>query len=153
MISRQLLLSSMLSPLAGASAAQPVLTSDERAAVGVGFTFDLYRKRIVTTRLQITSPNSKRLLIYGRENMLIDTRRRILETAGFAVDANRALPDVEAQLAADPGYALLIVCHTAPAGDRRALAELAEEAAVPIFQIETLITPADLLKAVAGATR
>ena len=142
-----------LPPYCGSIDCLPVPTSDERAACRVGFTSDLYRKRIVTTPLQITPPNSKRLLIYGRENMLLDTRRRILETAGFAVDANIVLPDIQAQLAADPGYALLIVCHTAPAGDRRALAELAEEAAVPIFQIEILITPADLLKAAAGATR
>ena len=91
--------------------------------------------------------------MYGRDITLLDTRRLVLQMAGFVVHVTDELEEVQAQLAADPAaYELLIVCHTAPAAHRRALADLSQKAAVPICQIETLITPEELIGH-AGAAR
>ena len=103
--------------------------------------------------MKTDTPNSTRLLIYGRDPLLLDTRRLVLQMAGFAVHSTKALPEVQTQLATSASYGLLIVCHTASAEDRHALAAMAAKAAVPVYQIETLIAPAALLTQASFAKR
>ncbi|MBB5060448.1 hypothetical protein HDF16_005184 [Granulicella aggregans] len=102
--------------------------------------------------MQITPSNAGPLLLYGRDPILLDTRRRVLQIAGFTTDMAEALPEIQAKLDSKTAYGLLIVCHTAPEQDRRTLRALAEEAAIPVFQIDALITPTALI-ATAAAMR
>ena len=85
------------------------------------------------------------MLIYGQEPVLLDTRCRVLRIAGFTADTTKTVPEVEAKLVSDSAYGLLIVCNTATDDDRKALRALADKAAIPVWQIDLLLRPADLI--------
>ena len=100
--------------------------------------------------MEITPSHARPLLIYGRDSVLLDTRRRVLQIAGFSVDTAEALPEIAAKLDSEAACGLLIVCHTVPGKDRNAMRAVAAKAAIPVYQIDTMITPTDLIAAAAA---
>jgi hypothetical protein len=109
--------------------------------------------RIFLNPLRTNQPNSTPLLIYGRDLTLLGTRRLVLEIAGFAVHTVAALDDVQTKIASNAAYAMLIICHTAPAEECRALVTLAGQSEIPVYQIESLITPTALIQLASKAKR
>ena len=69
--------------------------------------------------------HTSRILVYGRDPSLLETRQLVLETIGGAVDATTELEHAERFLAHDPPD-LLVLCYTLSEEDRRAILNLAE---------------------------
>ena len=80
------------------------------------------------------------ILIYGRESSLLDTRRWVLERAGFNVHTTTKSADAEEILTAQNPQ-LLILCHTVEGGDASDLLAIAK-AIGP--KIKTLVLTANL---------
>jgi DNA-binding response OmpR family regulator len=60
---------------------------------------------------QVTWTKKPRVLIYGRDPSLLETRKWIFERAGYRVSAEADLATAEAILATE-GPDLYILCHT-----------------------------------------
>ncbi len=74
----------------------------------------------------MTSIQKPRVLIYGRDPKLLETRKWILERAGYLVSAVADLAAAEASLAAE-GSDLYILCHTLSAEVRERALTIAHE--------------------------
>ena len=59
------------------------------------------------------------ILIFGHDSTLLNTRRWVLETAGFQVRTESAMPAALAALTAQSSV-LVMLCHTLTAVERRA---------------------------------
>ena len=64
-------------------------------------------------------PPAFTVLIYGHDRTLLDTRRWVLETAGFRVFTVGKMENA-AKIVADEQIDLLLLCHTLTAEERRA---------------------------------
>jgi hypothetical protein len=89
--------------------------------------------------------------MYCFDPVLAETRRCVLEKAGFTVTSNAVLREMEEHLQ-DRSYKLLIVCHTASADDRQSLIAWAEKMKLPVLSIEQMIFPSELVSKVKGVT-
>ena len=64
-------------------------------------------------------PPASTILIYGHDRTLLDTRRWVLEKAGFQVFTVGKMENA-AKIVADERIDLLLLCHTLTAEERRA---------------------------------
>jgi hypothetical protein len=81
--------------------------------------------------------NGYRILIYGQDSPLLETRRLLLASAGFRVNTVsnlRQLRDAVSQ--AQPPYELLILCHTVPLDQRETISSIALDAGAGVYQLD-----------------
>jgi hypothetical protein len=88
------------------------------------------------------SSQSHRLLIYGRDPLLLETRRLLLEIAGYETDAVASeLAFTDKLVGSQSQYGLAIFCYTLPHMARAAAHVFADKAGVPVWQLESLTDP------------
>jgi hypothetical protein len=91
-----------------------------------------------------------RLLMCGQDEILLRTRRMVLEHAGYAVDTVTTTQEARKRLEKGHSYRLLIICYTVPTDARCALRIVASEAGVLTHQLESLVLSAELISDVAS---
>ena len=86
-----------------------------------------------------------RLLMCGRDEALLDTRARVLETIGCRTNLAYSLDQMRAELTAADKPRLVLICHTAGTETAGQVRSLALQAGVPTYFIEKLLPPGQLL--------
>jgi DNA-binding response OmpR family regulator len=90
--------------------------------------------------------NSHRLLMYGRDPMLLNVRSLVLSQAGFDVTAVETSRELEEQIAAKKRhYDLLVLCHTVQQEERDSLNVIATQSRVPVYQLDPFVNAPDLI--------
>lgn len=84
------------------------------------------------------------LLMCGDMPWLLETRRRVLEHAGFVVDSPSCPGEVEARLASGR-YRLLLICHSMEEQEVEMLRAITSRAGVRSYWIEPLTPPEALI--------
>jgi hypothetical protein len=86
--------------------------------------------------------NGYRILIYGRDSTLLETRRLLLATGGFRVNTVSNLPQFRASVDRErPRYELFILCHTVPDEERRTIEDIASHTDAGLYQLERMENP------------
>ena len=89
---------------------------------------------------------SKRLLLYGYDQILLETRCSVLRIAGFDICTLIEPGAFKSALdAVGEPYDLLVICHSVPVNERDTIRSLAAQFRMPIFQIEAHIQPEKLV--------
>ena len=94
-----------------------------------------------------TSSKHESILIYGLDPVLLDTRRMILEHAGFRVEITHNSEEFHGRTAR-VNYDLLIVCHTVPKTEQQQIASMGNFQRPHVLQMPILLLPDTLLKQV-----
>ena len=93
--------------------------------------------------------NLSRILIVGRDGVLLQTRRLILQQEGFSVDTALDHKEFDALVArASSPYHLWVLCHTIQEEDLQKVERAAREAKIAIYQLSSSVEPTDLLECV-----
>jgi hypothetical protein len=94
-------------------------------------------------------PNPHRILAYGHDAVLLQTRCMVLRNAGFQVDAVNSAEELAACLAeAKASYRLILVGHTVPDDDRARIAILVEGLSTLVHQLTEPVPPQNLIREV-----
>lgn len=93
------------------------------------------------------SSKHRKILIYGLDPVLLDTRRMILEHAGLEVEVAHNSQDFQLRTA-NIDYNLLIVCHTVPRTEQQQIASIENSQRPHVFQMPILLLPDTFLKQV-----
>src|ERR1700712_5300797 len=94
-----------------------------------------------------TSSKYRKILMYGLDPVLLETRRMILEHAGFEVEITQDSQDFQLRTASID-YNLLIVCHTIPKTEQRQIALIENSEQSHVLQMPILLLPDTFLKQV-----
>src|SRR3978361_1044271 len=94
-----------------------------------------------------TSSEHENILVYGLDPVLLDTRRMILEHAGFEVEITQDSEDFHGRTAR-VNYDLLIVCHTVPETEQLQIASMEDSQRAHVLQMPILLLPNAFLKQV-----
>jgi hypothetical protein len=93
-----------------------------------------------------SQPDSRRILTYGHDSVLLETRRLLLEQGGFAGDTASTFQEFQARIAeAQPPYGLYVLCHTVPAVEQHTIAAEALKANTAVYQLTAAVGPPDFL--------
>src|ERR1700679_4034968 len=93
-----------------------------------------------------SQPDPHRILTYGQDSVLLETRRLLLEQGGFAGDTASTLQEFVARIAEmQPPYGLYVLCHTVPLAERHEIAADALRANTAVYQLAAAIAPPDFL--------
>jgi hypothetical protein len=93
-----------------------------------------------------SQPDPRRILTYGHDSVLLETRRLLLEQGGFAGDTANTLQEFEACIAeTQRRYGLYVLCHTVPVSEQNAIAADAFKANTAVYQLAAAIAPPDFL--------
>ncbi len=92
--------------------------------------------------------NSERVLLFGKDRMLLDIRALVLKTALLAADVATDLDKLTRLItdAADTPYGAIICCYTTPATECEEIAAVAAQTRTPILRLTCLEQPASLIK-------
>jgi hypothetical protein len=86
--------------------------------------------------------NGYRILIYGRDSTLLETRRLLLASGGFRVNTVSNLVELRRYVERErPGYELFILCHTVPDEERQAIEGIAVRMDAGLYQLERMESP------------
>jgi len=80
---------------------------------------------VLLGQIGVAMTHPSRIVVYGRDPSLLETRQLVLETIGGMVDATTQMERAEHFLANDPPD-LLVLCYTLSSEDRGAILALAE---------------------------
>jgi hypothetical protein len=90
---------------------------------------------------------TRQILLYGNNAALLNTRRMVLEQAGFPVDIVSTHDDFRLHLQRNEiSYSLVIVCHTVPKETQQSLQT--EISSAPLYQLTPLVAPTDFVRQV-----
>jgi hypothetical protein len=90
--------------------------------------------------------NSYRILVYGHDAILLETRCMVLRQAGFHLDAASSAEEFEACIAqAEIPYRLFLLGHTVPVAEQRKIAESAADSATTVYQLTESVPPQHLI--------
>jgi len=95
-----------------------------------------------------------RILIYGKDSILLETRRLLLASNGFRVSTVSNLEQL--RVVADtewPHYELFILCHTIPEEERLRIRGMAIRKGVGLYQLERMETPPRFIGKVTNMAR
>jgi hypothetical protein len=97
--------------------------------------------------------NGYRILVYGRDSTLLETRRMLLASTGFEAETVSSLQQLRSALRnSEPPYELIIVCHTVPADERVEIQKLAARVRVGLYQLQLFEAPTRFIGTVSGMT-
>jgi hypothetical protein len=93
--------------------------------------------------------NSGRLLLFGKDFMLLETRAEVLRSAGSIVDVACDVAALKARMAAPgPVYDVLICCHTVTEIVCNELLAIARRNGTATLKLERLLAPTELINQV-----
>jgi DNA-binding response OmpR family regulator len=83
-----------------------------------------------------------RVITYGHDEVLLSTRRAILETAGFKSDTARSAEALlECLTSGEWQYNIMVVCHTVPADEQQIIVEAAKGSDVQVYVLTGFVQP------------
>jgi len=90
--------------------------------------------------------SSCRILIYGRDEVLLQTRSSLLETAGFKSDTTLNGEEFARRISAEQRrYCIFIVCHSIERGEVQAIVEAAKASGVHVYALSSMTMPDEFL--------
>lgn len=90
--------------------------------------------------------NGYRILIYGRDSTLLETRRLLLASGGFRVNIVSNLLQFRTSVERErPRHELFILCHTVPEEERLIIEEIASHTDAGLYQLERLENPPEFV--------
>ena len=110
-------------------------------------------KRSVTNsegRIMLLRQEKPRLILtYGQDELLLKTRRFLLEEAGYAVETASSKQEFQDHMQRKhPQYQLLILCHSLPAAERKEISASSGSETL-VYSLESSVAPRVFLLAVA----
>ena len=95
-----------------------------------------------------SQPDSRRILTYGLDESLLQTRQMLLQQAGYTVDTASTPESFQAHMAgAETAYSLLILCHTIAIPEQENISSrLSPQTAV--YRLKEPVSPSVFLKQV-----
>ena len=89
------------------------------------------------------------ILAYGHDELLLKTRRLLLEEAGYAVETASSTEKFQDQRpTTHPKYGLLILCHSIPAAERKEISASSSPETL-VYSLDDSVAPAAFLRNVA----
>jgi len=82
-----------------------------------------------------------RILIYGKDSTLLETRRLLLASSGFRVRTVSSMEQLHFIVNAEEKYELFILCHTIPEEERVNIRGMAIRNGVGLYQLERMEAP------------
>jgi DNA-binding response OmpR family regulator len=97
--------------------------------------------------LGVTKDAAPAVLMCGLRPLLLESRKRLLQRAGFAVHLADSVAEAEKRLS-QGRYFLVLICHSVQDGELEALRTIASQARVSTYRIEPLTPPETLIEEV-----
>jgi hypothetical protein len=98
------------------------------------------------TPMPLESINPSRLLLYGADPMLLETRARVLRSAGATVDIVGDWDTLIARMASRPAaYDLLVCCHSVTKTVSDDVIDIASQNGMATLRLERLLLPRELI--------
>lgn len=92
-----------------------------------------------------------RILIYGKDSALLETRRLLLASSGFRVRTVSSLDQFRSIVNANwSPFDLFILCHTIPEDERMRIRSLAASMGAGLYQLERMEEPPRFIGKVKG---
>jgi len=86
--------------------------------------------------------NPHRLLLFGKEETLLELRAKVLRSVGLAVDTSVALPDFTNQISISGNtYDGIVCCHTVTETECEEIAAIAGRSRIPLLRLESHLLP------------
>jgi hypothetical protein len=93
-----------------------------------------------------SSTNPDRVLLFGKDRTMLNTRALVLQSTRLAVDI---ATDIETfkQRVIDPNtrYGAVICCYTTPESECEEVAAIAARSHLPVLQLDGLVQPISLI--------
>lgn len=97
-----------------------------------------------------SQPDSRRILTYGLDETLLQTRRLLLEQAGYTVDTASTPESFQSHMAgAKTAYSLLILCHTIAIPEQEEISSRLHSKTA-VYGLKAPVSPAVFLKRVSN---
>ena len=116
----------------------------ERSAANALISYRLLLKGTCMNSLGPTNDAAPALLMCGLRPLLLETRTRVLQHAGFAVHIASSPEEAGKRLLARR-YLMLLICHSVGDRDLAELQAMAAQAGLPMHLIEPLTPPENLI--------
>jgi hypothetical protein len=89
------------------------------------------------------------VITYGKDEVLLSTRKSVLKTAGFESDTAKTAEDfVGCITSSDRGYDIFILCHSVPPDEQDVIVEAAKGSDVEVYVLTTLVQPEQFIERV-----
>jgi DNA-binding response OmpR family regulator len=99
--------------------------------------------------MNVALANSCRVLIYGSDETLLQTRQEVLKFAGFPSDITSDGQNFLRHMKETARvFDLFIVCHSVPVNEQLSLALAAKRAQVELVVLEGLVLPEEFISCV-----
>ena len=97
------------------------------------------------------SSNPARLLLFGNDAELLETRGNVLRSAGMVADLSVDIDDFKVRITA-PGliYDVIVCCHTVTEAQRNQIIALSDQTSTKLTILECLLSPRELIAQVAN---
>jgi hypothetical protein len=93
-----------------------------------------------------SSTNPGRVLLFGRDRSLLDTRALVLKSARLAVDIATDIDTFKKRIAdRETPYGAVICCYTTPETECEEVASIAERSQIPVLQLDCALQPTSLI--------
>jgi DNA-binding response OmpR family regulator len=88
-----------------------------------------------------------RVITYGHDEVLLSTRKAVLERAGFKSDtAQSSEALLECITSRERQYNIMVVCHTVPADEQQIIVEAAKGSDVQVYVLTGLVEPQQFIE-------
>ncbi|MDP9050291.1 MAG: hypothetical protein M3O31_06130 [Acidobacteriota bacterium] len=95
--------------------------------------------------------NPGRILLFGNDSMLLDTRALVLQSAHFVVDLANDMETLKERIAStDPTYRAVICCYTTVDTEREEIVALTSRWQITMLQLDCLVQPSVLIAQVSA---
>src|ERR1700733_1078264 len=101
--------------------------------------------------MSVESPNPDRLLLFGRDANLLETRAMVLRSAGMTVDVAVDIGAFKGRITA-PGsiYDVVVCCYTATTAECNEIIPIANRTRTSLLMLEHLLSPQALIDQVSN---
>jgi hypothetical protein len=96
------------------------------------------------------SHSSGKILTYGRDQLLLETRGLILSGAGYEPVLAGSRSEFESHLQEEGRFGLAVLCHTIDQIERDEIEPLIRERRIPVYALPTGVPPKDFIANVAA---
>lgn len=101
--------------------------------------------------MSLNVPNPARLLLFGNDPILLETRAQVLRSSGPIVDIAIDVDALAQRIAsANSSYIVLICCYTATEAECSELVAIAERHRIAMLQLERFLAPTELIQQVSN---
>ena len=101
--------------------------------------------------MPIGSTNPGRILLFGKDTILLDTRALVLQSAHFVVDLSNDMETLTRRIVSSAlPYRAIICCYTVADNEREEIVALTSRWQITMLQLDCLVQPAVLIAQVSA---